>query len=122
MADYTMTRGDTLRLVSTARNANGSALNLTGYKVWFTVKKNYADPDNIAVHQASSTDGSADVAIADPPSGVIDLRMPALKTYGFPDVAVKLLYDVQIKDALGNVQTAEKGTITVEPDVTITST
>jgi len=118
--NYRMTRGDTFRLEASIKNQFGANKNITGAKVWFTVKREVIDFDTMAVFRADSSDGSGDVVITDATTGRVSIRMPANKTLFFPDTNVVLVFDVQILDASGIVITVERGTITVEPDVTRT--
>lgn len=117
MGAFTLIRGDTL-LLDVQVKKNGVPVDITGWKVWFTVKRNFPDADNNAVYQANSTDGSGDVTITSSTQGKVTVRMPALKTFAFPDGMTKLIYDVQTKDASGVTATVDVGTVTVSPDVT----
>jgi len=118
MSELSMYRGDTLKHSTTLRDSSGVAQNLTGWKVWWTVKQYVSDPDNQAVHFAASDDGSGDIAVSDAPNGKVAISMPPVKTVAFPDEAVTVVYDIQGKDAGGVVRTFEVGTIIVSPDVT----
>lgn len=120
-SDYTMVRGDTFRLLVQVKNQYGAEKSIVGSKVWFTVKRQYIDPDTLAVHRADSLDGSGDVVITDPSRGYVSVRMPAFKTQGFPDTIDSLVYDVQVLDASGDVVTVERGKLSVAPDVTRTT-
>ena len=121
-ADYLMLRGDTFRLKVHVKNQYGAEKNITGSKVWFTVKCRFTDQDALAVSRADSTDASGDVVITDATRGYVDVRMQAFKTVTFPDTPVALVYDVQVLDASGDVITVERGLLTVTPDVTRTTT
>lgn len=117
MGQFIHKRGDTLRLLVAVKTATGGAMNLTGAKVWFTVKPTYATFDTEAVVVANSDDGSGDVVITDAENGLVTCRMQPISTRSFPDGDVTLLYDVQVKDAAGDVSTVDEGTITVKPDL-----
>jgi hypothetical protein len=98
--------------------------NLSGWYLWSTLKRQVPDPDSQAVAQVTSTPSSTPAG----PNGGIVLNAPAATyaTVTYPpqatapleDAAVVLDYDVQAKDAAGNVYTVEIGDITVYPDVT----
>lgn len=120
MAAWTSFRGDTLAIPVAVKNAaTGAATDLTGWLVWFTVKRNYADPDSQSVFQARSDDMSGGVVITEPPTlGQITATLPASATLGWPDSPSNLVYDVQGKDTSGNIRTVDSGTICVTPDVT----
>ena len=45
MAEFTFRRGDTIKLTTQIFGADGLPLNLTGAKVWWTLKRSYADLD-----------------------------------------------------------------------------
>ena len=124
MTDYLLTRGDTL-LVPVQVLAVPSGLppdsqpqivDITGWKLWFTVKKYLADPDSLAVFQGTTVSG--DVVITAATSGKALCTMPAISTRALPDGVTRLIYDVQGKDLTGIISTVERGVITVTPDVT----
>lgn len=126
MGDFSMFRGDTFPIqVQVTKVPVGSPpgtppvpVDVTGWKFWFSVKRYYADPDNQAVFQTNSTDGTGAIVFTTPTAGIITCTMPALATVNFPDAVTQLVYDVQGKDLSGNVSTVDVGTIEVTPDVT----
>ncbi len=137
MAERAMTRGDTLTYLlqvlanpvtrAVLSQAQGlpfppgfAPLDITGGKLWFTLKRTYADPDRAAVAQLSSPGGG--IVLTSPASGKATVTVPALVTANFPDGLTRLLYDVQLLDASGNVTTTEGGAYDVSPDVTRTTT
>jgi hypothetical protein len=96
----------------------GSApFNLTGCELWYTAKFYRPDPDLRAVW-ALNTAALGGVAIINALIGTFSVTGSPLATVGFPDGDVTLAFDIQIKDATGKVFTIEKGTQTVEADVT----
>lgn len=112
-----MFRGDSLSFDLALTNAqNGSPLNLTDAKIWFTAKNNYVDPDNQA---AIALDNAAlgGITVTDVARGLARVDIAPIKTRSFPDGPVRVVYDVQVKDAAGFVTTVESGTLTVYPDV-----
>jgi hypothetical protein len=118
-----MKRGNTLQLELIVRDGRTTApRDITGWLIWFTVKRYVSDPDNVAVFQARSDDGSGAVDIVQPLIGAVNLTMPALATRGFPDTPTTLTYDVQARDGLGTVVTVEEGSIRVEPHATASIT
>jgi len=131
-----MTRGDTLtyliqivwnpqtgQVASQAQLApfppGFAPLDISGGKLWFTLKRTYVDPDSAAVAQLSSPAGG--ITITSAQSGRATISLPPQATLNFPDGTVQLVYDVQFKDAAGNVTTTEGGPIDVAPDATRTT-
>ena len=90
---------------------------LTGFRIWFTAKTTYVDPDLRAVAQLDNL-AIGGVTVTNAVQGIAIVNMPAIKTAGFPDAAVMLYYDIQTKDGAGNIKTTENGSVTVFPDVT----
>ncbi len=117
-----MSRGDSLSfLVPLVNPSTGAPLDLTGAKIWFTAKNNYVDPDIRAVIALDSdtVSGNGAVTILTPAtSGQARIDINPIATRAQPDGVVKLVYDVQVKDAAGFVTTVENGTLTIIPDVT----
>lgn len=119
-------RGDTFTLkVQVTQLPDGAPdgtfaipVNITGYKIYFTVKRYLTDPDAYAVFQSNSADLTTNVTITDALNGKATCKMPASKTVNFPDGLVVLLYDVTAIDLSGNVSTVDSGTVTIVPDVT----
>ena len=91
--------------------------NIAGWSVWFTMKFYTADPDSRAVAQLTSALGGG-IVITNPSIGQARVTVPPSATALFPDGDVTLVYDVQVRDLLGNIATVERGSITVIPDVT----
>jgi hypothetical protein len=110
--DQTIVRGDSVNWTVTVKNeVTRAAYNITGARVFFTIKDLIADLDISSVFKKSWT------SHFDPTHGKTYLTMTPAQT------AVLLpkdyLYDIQIKTAGGDVYTVAKGTITVEGDVTL---
>jgi hypothetical protein len=116
-----MFRGDTLAFqvqVFQSPPFNTVPQNLTGWTLWFTVKFNTQDPDNIAVFQGTNLTNPPGVTINNYAQGLATPSMPPVSTRGFPDGVTSLFYDVQAMDPSGNIYTVEAGTVDVLPDVT----
>lgn len=90
---------------------------ITGWKMWFTAKNQFPDPDRAAVVQLDNA-SIGGIAFIQPTNGLAEVTMSPLATYGFADGPVTLVYDVQVKDLSGRLTTVEQGTLTVYPDVT----
>lgn len=98
---------------------------VTGWKFWFTLKYNFADPDYLAVAQITPTGSTplgGSVTVLQATTGIIQVLMPPAATVQFPDSPVTCLYDIQVLDTFGNTFTIERGTVTVYPDVTRVAT
>ncbi len=123
-SDITATRGDTLSASLTDDGA------LTGYsKLYFTVKKDYADADTAAIIQIEKTaglkyiNGAAAVtaangvlAITDEASGDITITLDEVETAKLSPG--RYYYDVQIVRTAGTVSTLTEGVFNVSADVT----
>lgn len=98
--------------------------NISGWFMWATFKRHYADPDNQAVCQVTSTptsqppDPTGGIVFIDAVNGKAEVTMPAIATVGFPDGPETLLYSVKVKDPTGRDFTVETGTVTVDPSAT----
>lgn len=120
-------RGDTIifpfQVVTVGPGGGSSAVNITGWGFWCTVKRNIHDPDRLAVAQITLTTsypagGTITIVNEFAGQGQGQVSIPAIATRGFPDGVVRLVYDIQGQDTLGNIFTVESGTIDVDPDVT----
>jgi hypothetical protein len=111
MTNLTHYRGDTLSRLITITNSNGTALNLTGYTAFFTIKNisdNSAD-DSSAILAKNWTTHS------DPVNGQTLLTAtPAQMT--IDEGTYK--YDVQIKSPAGDITTVIAGNISILEDIT----
>lgn len=110
--NITIIRGDDVSIKITFTNADDSVFNLTGYKVYFTAKKNATDADSAAVIQKSWTSHSNAAA------GITYL------TLSNTDTAIdtgNYACDLQIKSVSGAIQSAINLTLTVARDITITT-
>jgi hypothetical protein len=113
----TLYRGDTIFLDMAIAQA-GEALNLTGYAITFTAKKDIKDAD-AAVTTIQKILGSG-IVVTDAPNGKIRITLAPEDTEDFPDVDTTYICDVQVKKD-GVVSTVAKGTMTITPDVTKTN-
>ncbi len=111
--DLKMTRGDTKEFEFTVTKA-GVAVNLTGALAWFTAKTSLTDLDLNAKIAKSVGFG---ITITDAPAGKAVVKILPIDTSSLPDKST-LVWDFQVKDALGNVTTAASGFLAVSPDVT----
>lgn len=103
-------RGDSREYALTFTDKEGVAIDITGWKVYFTLKKNPLINDDgaliqkdITSHEAP-TEGKTKIVLA--PSDTDKLK-PG-----------DYVYDIQIKKPSGDVITVVKGSLKIEADVT----
>ena len=103
-------RGDDTTLEFTFKDVDGSAIDLTGSEVFFTVKKNAKDLDADAVvikDWVFPGDGS---------DGVLEFTLTSEDT----DLDTRAYsYDIQIKDSDGYIFSSSSGKLKVLRDITI---
>lgn len=125
MAKFTFKRGDTIKLTTQILGANGAPLDLTGAKVWWTMKRSFSDLDASAIAQVttvSSTPPGGGITVTNAAEGRIAIKCPAEATSELTAATHEFVYDIQVKDAVGDIATAETGEIKIEPDVTRATT
>lgn len=110
-----MTRGDTKYLHVRIANADGP-LDLTGKTLRFTAKRSHSNTDAEAVTSKVSGDG---IELMEE-TGMAEIALDPADTRDLPARLVRLVYDVQLKSG-SEVFTVAAGTLTVNPDVTITA-
>jgi hypothetical protein len=112
VSDLQVTAGDTRTIVHTL---NAPDEFVPSDLVWFTLKRSERDTDADAVFQAVSPvgvvlDGST-ATVNLPPEATADIRR-----------TTRLVWDFQLVTAGGAVHTTGRGTLTVVPDVTRSTT
>lgn len=87
----------------------------------FTVKWAYTDADNVAVF--SRTSPSTGITFTSAVGGIATITFTPANTSSLPANigGISLFYDIQVTDGSGNVFTVLDGTLTVLPDVSITT-
>lgn len=116
MAVFRMFRGNTFPItVQVTRGNPAVPVDITGWTIWFTLKRSTADPDPGVFQGSTLTSG---VVITDAQNGKIACTMPASATSSFEDAIVPLVYDVKGKDTFGNESTIDFGDVYVQPGVT----
>lgn len=112
-------RGDTIVLDITVTTAAGAAQDLAGCTLYATLKDDLSDTDANAISQVTTTGGGI---VVDSPTtlGTATATFPASATLGLTQ-STTLYWDVQLKDATGQIFTVADGTIPVQLDVTITT-
>lgn len=114
-------RGDDYDETLTFTNDSGAALDLTGFKFWFTMKtKDQGVADLDATLQLSSPSSGITFKSGDPTLGVIYLSITSVQSAAFVPSTYK--FDVQIKNASNKISTLILGDVLVKPDITITTT
>jgi len=120
MSDLAITRGDDRIFDLHVATASGTAADLDGVSLWFTVKEDVYDPDSHAVFQKTIGSG---INVIDEPGGYVEIVIDRTDTVNLRAryLGVPLVWDVQLKDAIGEVQTVDSGTLTIDPDITHTT-
>ena len=112
-------RGDEPTYILTIKNY-GANVNLTGYKIWFTVKESYSDADDDAVIQMSSADVS-EIEILDQTSYKGQVKIYLSKTETALLSQGTYVFDVQMKTSAGKILTVVAGDLIVKSDVTLST-
>lgn len=108
---FSWPRGDSLPLNFEFTDTEGVAVNITGWTIFFTLKKNKGDIDNAAILTRTITPAN----LTDPINGQTVFTMSAAET----DALLGTYYwDAQLKTADGLIYTIISGTITFLEDVT----
>jgi len=140
MATYSMFRGDTfvfadqilvptssgiigqvIQYISRSKanelGVQGVPVNISGFRIWFTMKKQIEDADPGVTQLDNLVLGG--VLLTTPLNGQYQVTIPTLSTRGMQDGIWTLPYDVQVKDGAGIITTVDFGSMIVNPDVTL---
>lgn len=110
-----ITLGNNLPLYITLYN-DLSQYDLTGAKVWFTVKRNITDPDSSAVIQKISTGA---LSVVDPKMGLIRINLLTSDTSNLENSwYYSYIWDIKVLDTAGNLITTTYGSLGVVPGIT----
>ena len=115
MTDLSMYRGDNKTWTLTFKDGNGTAIDITGYTIFFTVKNQNAYVDSTS----DTTDGLVQKTIVNhtsPSTGVSVLNIVPADTSSLSPTTYK--YDMQLKDDSGSILTFIEGNFEVLADVT----
>lgn len=121
--ELTETKGDTFTYTATIKTKAGAAYNLGGCTVWFTLKTAgiaFSDAtDANAIASCYWVDGGASsgIAVATPSLGVAIVTVAASVMDTLVE-GIDYVFDIQIKDSLGKIVTADNGAVVVDSDVT----
>lgn len=115
----TTTRGDSTEFVAQFTNDDGTAVDLTGAKLWLTAKRNLSDLDVDAVIRRT-TDTNMGIVVSAPQSGQAVITLDPVQTQVLTRTET-LFYDLQLKTFSGLVYTPVFSTIDVFLDVSRSS-
>jgi hypothetical protein len=115
MAYFNMKRGDTKVFDYAVVDEDDVAVDLTGATVWFTAKTSPLLADSAATIAITSVGGDITKTAGTGGTGVITI--PAASTSALT-VATLLYYDLQVKDTVGRIFTADEGELMVTLDIT----
>jgi hypothetical protein len=102
-------RGDSFGTQMEFTDDDGVAIDITGWTIFFTIKKKKSDTDDQAVISKTIT------TFDDPTSGIASVTLTSTETYNLDGT---YFYDFQFKDNTGSVSTIVAGGITFLEDIT----
>lgn len=114
--NFNVIQGDTYVESWALLDQSGVAVDLTGAKLYFTVKTAYADADPGVLQLTSPSSG---ITIDSAAGGLATLTITSTQSGALTVGTYK--YDVQLKDSAGTIKTLVSGTLTVDAQVTITT-
>ena len=114
----TIRRGDntTLKVTVYQGSSSTTVADLTGSKLYFTLKERENHPDSRAVVSKNSEAGGG-IAIATPTNGIAEIELSSAETGGLKTGTH--WFDIQLKDSLDQIYTVLAGNIIVEADITL---
>jgi len=107
--DFKIFQHNTIPINLTIDDTSGTAIDISGYKFWITIKTNESDSDVNAIVQNTST------APAGSTDGKITLTLSKTDT---DQTAGDYYYDIQMMDLSNSVYTLFKGIVTIETAIT----
>ena len=110
MTNYSKYRGDDVALNLTFKDSAGVAINITGYTVFFTLKRNKYDTDAQAALTKTVT------AHTVPASGQTQIALTAAETAALNG---SYYYDMSYKTTGNAIKTVDSGVFTFKDDTTI---
>lgn len=109
-------RGDGRKYEIIVTDDDGDVVNISGAKIWFTVKKGYEDTDANAIFQLDS-DTVTEIEITDAVAGKAVIYIKASDTSG---LAIRsYFFDIQIVETGREPRTLIIGMLIVRVDVTL---
>lgn len=116
MVDLEVYKGDSKDINLTIQDSSGTAIDITGYSFYMTVKSNATDSDDDAVidkEVTSHTDAS---------SGETTISLSTTDTNQTVSSSTnKYVYDVRMKDTSGKVTTLLSGNFKVLQNITVST-
>jgi hypothetical protein len=109
MNRFTTFRGDTFGLTINYKDNSGTAINITDYEIYFTVKFDVDDSDADAAIPPKLA------SLTNPSQGIATISLTHSET---KDLSGAYFYDIQYKKPDGSIRTATKGIIVFDEDVT----
>lgn len=110
--DFEIIQGDDHAIQVTFKDEDGVAINITGYTVYFTVKKkpDADEDDSTAVLKKEVSSHT------DPTNGITNIEIAGADT---EDVEPRrYFYDLQLKDASDKISSSKYGVLELIPDIT----
>ncbi len=114
MVDLEVYKGDSKDYVITIKDSAGTAITITGYTFYMSIKENAIDTDANAKIAKTVTSHTT------PASGITTISLSATETdaLSVSDQTQKYVYDVRMKDTSGKVTTILNGSFIVKQPVT----
>ncbi len=116
----TMIRGDSRTIRGTLKHpVTNLALDISGFVIWFTVKRRYRDLDASAIIRKSTDGAIGGIIVPDATNGTffVSILPENTNTLESKDL-IELIYDVQIITAAGLIQTVARGKFVVKGEIT----
>jgi len=102
-------RGDSKSWTLYFKNEDGSAINISGFTIYFTTKSKLEDSDDDAIIKKDITEHQ------DAANGITKLMLTPDDTAQTPG---NYIFDLQIKSNLAEITTILEGTLTILQDIT----
>lgn len=107
------TEGDDVSRTLTIKDGDGNAIDITDWVVWYTVKEDESDLNNLLQTRNGPGDHS------NPQNGETVLKFSSNQTSGVVDRdRDDLVYDIQVEDDNGDTTTLFKGSQPIQKGVT----
>ena len=113
MQNFRKYRGDTITLTLAFTDSLGVAINITGWTIWLTLKKNIDDADG------ASTSLQVKATITNGVGGLASITLTSTQTALLEGT---YYYDIQYKNSTSDIKTVLDGKFIFKKDITITTT
>ena len=107
-------RGDSHKVKLTFKQADGTAYDITGGKVFFTATKE-SNPKDDTKAEIALDDSDPQIIITDAPAGLAEVNLTPSDTELTPR---EYYYDAQLVDGIGNVVSRDRDVLKITPDIT----